>query len=272
MALRKIIFVFALSALFLSALAGGLLLFYLTHPAALKPVLERQLSRIIEVGLRMESLDYTLSPLSIEIRGLKTGMQSPSESGVSASVSVLTFDMQRRGDFGDKTLVLHPEITGFSLTIGPDYDPSGLWAKEKGSSFWGKRLADLVGLFLFQEIRLGSLRLDQGQAQADLQTEETRFSSRWLVLEPFAASLSVSGQYPLFELQKGRAEIPKATLDISGRRIEFEPLGLQLSTARIDVHKRSLQMPELRIRSRLFETLFLSLNHDPQKTSLDLQG
>ncbi|MCF8104897.1 MAG: hypothetical protein K9K64_05400 [Desulfohalobiaceae bacterium] len=535
MALRKVVFVIALSALFLSALVGGILLFFLTHPQALKPVLEKQLSTMIGVRLRLDSLDYSLSPLSIEIRGLKAGTEPASESGLSASASVLTFDMQRRGDFGDKTLVLHPVVSDFCLTLGPDFDPARLWPKGGDSSFWGRRLADLAGLFLFQEIRLGSLGLEEGRVQADLRglkarlqqiravltdedrlcffargsfsrpqqglhllapslevitssrfswddpfveavfrikngtfkspyleassldletdlgyelrskalklnnlslkaagvssgrtvleslvpkhlqvkaragvefqeggllvepfflsagdlfdvngrisfqgrgrpelrlsidqagirsdrvwaglarafghrfrrlefsgpvdlkgdilglgaeagwkwrllearakltnnrlalardrislssglqgglqlqgelprgiglqaelrTEDTRLQSPWLVLKPFAASFTVSGQYPNFELQKGRAEIPKAVLDISGRRLEFQPLGLQLPSARIDVRAGSLQVPELRLQSPLFETLSASLNHDPRKTSLQLQG
>ncbi|MFW6055615.1 MAG: hypothetical protein ACOC9D_06880, partial [Thermodesulfobacteriota bacterium] len=108
--------------------------------------------------------------------------------------------------------------------------------------------------------------------QAELWTEGTRLQSPWLVLEPFAASFSVSGQYPNFELQKGRAEIPRAVLDISGHRLEFQPLDLQLPMARIDVRAGSLQVPELRLQSRHFENLSASLNHDPGKTSLQLQG
>ncbi|MFW6055548.1 MAG: hypothetical protein ACOC9D_06545, partial [Thermodesulfobacteriota bacterium] len=182
MALRKVAFVFALSVLFFSALAAGILFFYLTHPAALKPLLEKQLSAMIGVRLRLDSLDYSLFPLSIEIRGLKAGTEPASESGLAASASVLTIDMQRRGDFGHKTLVLHPVISDFCLTLVPDFDPARLRPQGGDSSFWGRRLADLTGLFLFQDIRLGSLSLEQGRVLADLQGLKARLQGIRAVL------------------------------------------------------------------------------------------
>lgn len=533
MTLRKTVISILLPALLLLALVSGLLLYYLTHPGSLKPVLEKQLSRTIGARVEIETLSYTLSPLSIEIRGLSLGTESPPGPDLSAAVSFLKIDMDRTGGFADKTLVLNPELRGFSLTIGPDFDPLSLGTQEQAPSFLSKRLADLVGVLFFQKIRVKGLCLEQGEIQAalkgftarlhevsahltdqerllfsgrgslfrpeqgvrllvpwfelttssriawsdpflratfaieqgmlqtpdlevaslklalnlafdhslgllrlnsleldvnglkakhpllegglpkrlqiqsqariefgpgtvaldpffvsankvfkiqgglffenqdqtglrlriaqgvihseqvwaslsralgerlktlefegpvhvqgdvhglaeeagwewrtdvrldlpdnnlilnrdqmslrtgfqgeiriqgelplqlnlsgEIRTDKTRLSSNKLVLEPFATSLSFSGEYPQIRLETGRAEIPRATLDVAGSQLVFQPLGLDVTQARIDIQEGSLQVSKLRLRSQLFETMLVSLTHDRQKTTVELQ-
>ncbi|MCF8037753.1 MAG: hypothetical protein K9K79_00405, partial [Desulfohalobiaceae bacterium] len=256
MALRKVIFVIVISVLFLSALAGGLVLFYLTHPASLKPILENQLSKRIGVRVRLDSLDYSFSPLSVEIRGLKAGTDPASESGLSATASDLSFDMQRRGDFGDKTLVIHPEIAGFSLTLGPGFDPSGLWTEDKGSSFWGRRAADLAGLFLFQDIRIGSLRLDQGRVKADLRGLKVRFQEITAVL---------TAEERLRFTSRGSLSWPKQGLRLQASSLEMS------TSSRISWSEPDLEAV-FRIKNGTFKSPYLEATSLNLETDLGYEG
>ncbi|HUU80987.1 MAG TPA: hypothetical protein VMW90_06020, partial [Acidobacteriota bacterium] len=114
---RKIILLFFIVALVvLVALCGGFLYYYY-HPAAVKPLIEKSISRATGLSFSIERLSYSLNPLRIQGKGI-TARPQKDLGGFHLAIADLEADIGLGGPFGHKTLTFKKlRVNGFLFRI-----------------------------------------------------------------------------------------------------------------------------------------------------------
>ena len=180
MSLKKTFIITALSGLVLLILAGGLLLYLWHHPPVLKSLLERHVARSLGYPVRMDRLSYSLRPLQVRVDGLSVGSRT-GESGLHLQIANLSLGMERQGEFGDKTLILSPDLSGVSIIVSPTFKPGNWLDLERSPSFWSRLMTEATAFLLFDQVRIESVSLEQGRFQGDyagIQAELRGISAR----------------------------------------------------------------------------------------------
>lgn len=241
MTLRKCILFTALSGLLLLLLAGGLLVYFWTHPSALQSILEKQLSGSIGIRVRMDSLSYSLNPLKVRVQGFKFGEFPVRESGVFVSVSDFQLSMERTGGFAGKTLVLHPDFTGVAIHMSSGFDASKMAPGEHDPSFWGRIMTEIVGFLFFEKIRIGRVRLEQGRFDMEhsgVQTRLRKISAHLTAENRMVLSCRGNISHPVREIE---LSFPVMELAIPNSFSWSDPI----FRARFRVDKGRLESPDL---------------------------
>ena len=90
--------------LFVVALCGALL-YYSVHPSSLKSLIEKSISQATGTSTTIQSIDYTLHPLSIR---LKEVLFRPGEDlkGFCLGIPHASADFILEGPFGNKSLIV----------------------------------------------------------------------------------------------------------------------------------------------------------------------
>ncbi len=168
MALIKKIFLvsgIALGIVVMLVSGAGLYLYY--HPDLVKPIFVRSLSASAGAACSIEKLSYSLNPMVLEAEGISF---KPIKAGQSFSVKIpsIRVDMRLEGPWGNKSLVLRQlQISGLYLNLLPDsFKFPGIFPAKKSPSFPAGMVRDLIGFFLFRNIRFQSGALLDGSVSA----------------------------------------------------------------------------------------------------------
>ena len=158
----------ALFIILLSFSGFGLYLYY--NPEKIKPMAERALSSYTGSSVTLESLSYSIKPLTVEAKNILIKSENQ-ENNLSMELGFLRADMSIKGSFGRKSLVLNNiEMKGLSVELLPeslslpDINSKG----EGNSSFTGRLIGSLVGLFFFREVRFQSGEMLDGHIAVDV--------------------------------------------------------------------------------------------------------
>jgi hypothetical protein len=165
---RKIILLFCIIALVvLVALCGGFLYYYY-HPAAVKALMEKSISRATGLSFSIERLSYSLNPLRIQAKGI-TARPHKDLGGFHLAIDDLEADIGLGGPFGHKTLTFKKlRVNGFLFRISRGMSLREILPKAKGPSLFGQMVKWIIGSFLFKEIAFQEAELEGGTAGAEL--------------------------------------------------------------------------------------------------------
>ena len=105
-----------------------------------------------------------------------------------------------------------------------------------------------------------------------LTTNMTSFSLPMAKLGRFQGHLSLSGTYPLFAVDNLDADISSASMTVGGSSIAVQDIEVSMQQGRLDVEKRSIVLPEIRVDSSLVRNLLLSLDSQDGHIDMTLQG
>ena len=158
---------------------------------------------------------------------------------------------------------------------------------EKGKQQWTWR-CDLDASFLENPISyvMGQERLS-GRISGNLKargsvpkldysvrmtSEQTTFSRRGLKLEPFEATLALSGTFPELSLEALSVRVPRAEASLGKNEYAVNTMDIQLRKGQINVETGALSLPEIRFSSSLLKNVQASLTHRKEQTSLNVEA
>jgi hypothetical protein len=170
---RKLLLSFVAGSLLLLVLLAGVVLYYYTHPAMVKSLVESSLSWVTNTRVSVAALSYSLEPIRIRARGIVLKPYAEG-GGLRMQIPRLEAEMALEGPFGSKTLVIE------SLTL-EDVSASlsgqvRLPRAEPPSPFFGRTAKRLLELFLFRDIRVGTMEVTGGPLTARLRDQEVEVS------------------------------------------------------------------------------------------------
>jgi hypothetical protein len=102
--------------------------------------------------------------------------------------------------------------------------------------------------------------------------DKTVFSGKGVVLKPSTAVLSFSGKYPVFEIEELKAKVPRARVKAGGKEILIDDIRLDIQKGTFDAKKRSIHVPEVRLKSSLLKNLLFALRFEGERLSVAIQG
>ena len=102
--------------------------------------------------------------------------------------------------------------------------------------------------------------------------EQTTFSRRGLKLEPFEATLTLSGVFPLFSLERLHVRVPRAEVSLGKNEYAVNTMDINLHKGQINVETGAVSLPEIRFSSSLLKNVQASLSHRKEQTSLNLRA
>ena len=105
-----------------------------------------------------------------------------------------------------------------------------------------------------------------------LEGTETLLSNRMIQPEPFTWNLTMTGKHPQYLIGSFQANVPLVTFVAGGKKIPIEGLRLGVEQGKLDVYKRFLSIPNIRLQTALIKNLNASLEGDAEKVVLELNG
>ena len=173
---RKITLVSFIAALILLGSLCGLFLYYYFHPSAIKPLVEKSISRSTGTSFTIEKLSYSLRPFKIQAQGI-SARPADSVEGFHLEIPVLKADIGLEGPLRHRTLrVKNLMITGFSLRFSGDMRLPLPPSKERGPSLLNRVLKWMLGTFFFRDIAFQSAELAGGTIAAQLKDQMIQVS------------------------------------------------------------------------------------------------
>ncbi|MEE4354479.1 MAG: hypothetical protein V2J25_16585 [Desulfatiglans sp.] len=165
---NKIIAVlFILVLLMLGSLLGAVYYYY-SHPSALKSIIEGRVSQFTGATFTIDSLSYSLDPLSVKIEGVVCE-RDEGPDGFRLQVPELEVEMSLEGRFGDKDLVLkRVHINRPSFRISDPMNLPQLREGRGGTSLLSHILKWFAGIVLFRDVHFQTIELIDGEISAFL--------------------------------------------------------------------------------------------------------
>ena len=157
-----------LALLFLVSLC--IVCFYLYYnPSAVKPFIERTVSRSTQAACTIKTLSYSLKPLRLHAAGITLRpMEDP--QALHMQIRDLQAAMELVGPFGRKTLTFKSlRIGGFSCQVTGKMALPGLEPKGKGPSLVSRILRWVVARFIFRDITFQAAELMDGHVTAEFE-------------------------------------------------------------------------------------------------------
>jgi hypothetical protein len=166
---RKLLLSLVAGSVLLLALLAGVILYYYTHPANVKSLVERSLSRATNTQVSIAALSYSLEPIRIRATGIVLKPFAEGE-GLQMRIPRLDADMALEGPFGHRTLVIESltvEDVSASLSGQVRLPPAA-----PASSFFSRAAKRLLQVFLFKDIRVRAVEVTGGPLTARLPDQE----------------------------------------------------------------------------------------------------
>jgi hypothetical protein len=248
MKVKKILVILCFIILVFGASLCGAILYFYYHPYAVKPFIERTVSRSTGTSFTIKTLSYSLRPLRVKAEGIT--LRAPEdENGLHLEIPSMEADMALSGPFGHKTLSFTSlKIDGFSFQVSEQATLPGIKKRERRKSFLFRMLKGVTALFLFRDIALEGAQLVNGQVAG-------RFGDRTLLVNGIHAEMDAEHRIAI----SGNAQIAWPSQDLL-----FKAPQVHLRT------NRSISWVNPEIVATL--TVTNSIYDSPQMLAEDLQG
>jgi hypothetical protein len=168
----KIILIVCLVAFILLASLAGTLLYYYSHPAAIKGFVENSISRSTGSKFTIEKLSYSINPIRIRAEGL---LLDPGDklSGLHLKLFDITAEIYLEGTLGNKSLVFKKlKIDRFTLHVSQKISIPELRPQPKSRSTLGRVFAKLIAFLFFRDIRFQQIEVINGEAAIKLEEQD----------------------------------------------------------------------------------------------------
>ena len=107
---------------------------------------------------------------------------------------------------------------------------------------------------------------------ARIKGDRITLSGKGVALKPFTMGLSVSGKYPVFEIEELKANVPQARAAAGEREILINDIRVNIQKGTVDVEKKALHLPSIQLNSSLLKNFLLSLRVDGKQVNIALHG
>jgi len=150
---------------------GGWLVYLYHHPERLKPRLEKYISRLAGVTCHIQDLNYSLDPISIQVKGLNIVKAKE----LDLEIGNLNIKMIRVSEERKKLIIQEVDLKNFSANINkiPTL-PKISSAPKRSSSLFFRLINKIKEAYLFQDLEFGILNAENGTI--DFQSQKGKLS------------------------------------------------------------------------------------------------
>ena len=174
MKVKKILVILCFIILVLGASLSGAILYFYYHPYAVKPFIERTVSRSTGTSFTIKTLSYSLKPLSLRAMGI-TLRPMGNHQALHLQIRDLHAVMDLLGPFGRKTLTFKSlKIEGFSCQVTGKATLPGLKLKEEGPSLVSRIVKWVVARFIFRDVAFQAAEVVNGHVTAEFEDATIR--------------------------------------------------------------------------------------------------
>jgi hypothetical protein len=110
------------------------------------------------------------------------------------------------------------------------------------------------------------------ESNLKLNAEQLSFQSGWMDFTSGRLELSLKGRRGLLEIHGFSLDIPESRGRIRGREVSVKDLGVKLETGTLDVEKRTIFVPDMKIQSSLSKNFSISLQRDQSEMAVSIKG
>lgn len=170
---KIVLIVCVIVLLFLTSLAGAIIYYY-THPPAVKAFVENAVSRSTGTSFTIKSLTYSLDPLRVIAKGI---LFQPGRdlNGFYLEIPRFQANFSLEGPFGQRSLIIKSlRVESFSCRISKDLTLPKIEQKAEPPSFFGAILKRVIAFFLFRDLRFQGAELSGGSISAQLGDQTVR--------------------------------------------------------------------------------------------------
>lgn len=165
---KILIGLFLLVLLFLVSLCIATLYLYY-NPSAVKPFIEKTVSRSTQTACTIKTLSYSLKPLTLHATGI-TLRPMDNHQALHLQIQDLHAVMELLGPFGRRTLTFKIlKIKGFSCQVTGKSPLPGLKPKGRGPSLFSRILGWVVARFIFRDITFQAAEMVNGHVTAEFE-------------------------------------------------------------------------------------------------------
>jgi len=167
-------------------------------------------------------------------------------------------------------VLFHGKIDGIKAKNEWDLD-CDFQARLKGNRFSYVTGEMKVNSNITGDIRVQG-KVPEIKVAVKMKGDETAFSGKGVALQPFTAGLTVSGKYPVFEIEELKANVPHAKVVAGEKEIQVDDIRVNIRKGTINAKKRSVHVPEIRLESSLLTNLLLALRVEGERVAVAIQG
>ena len=251
----KIVLIVCVIVLLLLTSLAGTILYYYTHPSAVKAFVENAVSRSTGTSFTIKSLTYSPDPLRVIAKGI---IFQPGRdlNGFYLEIPGFRANLSLEGPFGQRSLIFKSLwVEGFSCRISNDSTLPKIRHKTEPPSFFGAILKRVIALFLFRDLRFQGAELSGGSISAQL-------GDRTVRVNEVHASLNADH---LIELSCGiKAEWPSKKMHLTIPHLSLETdRAISLVNPQIGC--------SLAVRQALFESPGVNVRHIKGRANITYQ-
>lgn len=115
-------------------------------------------------------------------------------------------------------------------------------------------------------------KLPDIEITAHMYTDQSLLSSKLFAAKKFQMGLTISGTYPVFEINEFNANIPRTWVKMGEKDILIADTYINSTKGTIDAKKQSIDIPEIQLESSLLQNLLLSLTIDGTQLAVAMKG
>jgi len=240
----KIILIICVIVLLLFTSLAGAIIYYYTHPSAVKTFVEDAVSRSTGTSFTIKRLTYSFDPLSVIAKGI---IFRPSRDlkGFYLEIPGFKANLSLEGPFGQRSLIFKSlSVESFSCRISKDSTLPKIEQKTGPPSFFGAILKRAIALFLFRDLRFQGAELSGGSIFAQLGDQTVRVNGVHARLNAdhlIALSCGIKAEWPS---KRMHLTIPQLDLE-TDRPISLVNSQIECSLA---VSQALFESPEAKVR------------------------
>ncbi len=164
--IKKILIALGVSLLLVVTSVSGTLFYYYTHPDSTKHLIARMISKSAGMTCSIETLSYSLDPLTIRAEGITLG-PFEDQNGFRLRIADFAADMVLEGRFGHKTLIIEQIRIHSPLLNVPEHPVIPEYNRRQETPSFLSRISEwAVRWFMFRDISLKETAVSDGQITA----------------------------------------------------------------------------------------------------------
>jgi hypothetical protein len=249
---KKVLLALCLGIVLVVLIIGGAMLYVITHPQTVKPLVENSLATATGAKCSIQALDLTVNPLSLIVKGFALVSDTP-QAQYHFGFPLLQAQMVLEGSFGSRTLViqdLHLQDANFSIAAPEVGLPDIAFKSEKPSAL-GRLAGQLLKLLVFRDIRWQTAVIDNAQAEARFGEDHYQADTITVTAEAGQAT-HIAGKVTI-DLPTLGMQVVVPSLDITGEsllNISDSPMAFAVSAQNIEFHHPSAQVDTVTLKAR----------------------
>lgn len=151
----------------------------------------------------------------------------------------------------------------YRMIGGVEEETGWAWDGDLEACLKQNQVSFTIGNISMRSALTGSIeargRVPDLELSADMKAEHTAISAKGVNIEPFEATLSLSGRHPFFDLKGLSARIPHVSARFQNKAIRVDDIHLEVGKGRVNAATRAGSLPEIRFDSSLLKNITASV-------------